>query len=105
MRDKLNEWVWSNQKEFAERENRSPKLNIEAWLQKHIITDIHAIFFATFGNELYEWLSKLTDTSIFKKKREIVWTPELIQTVKNLDNPITRAVDFWLVSVLEGFVT
>ena len=25
--------------------------------------------------------------------------------MKNLDNPITRAVDFWLVSVLGGFVT
>ena len=59
----------------------------------------------TFGNELYDWLSKLTDTSIFKKKRNIIWTPELIQAVKNLDNPITRAVDFWIVSVLEGFVT
>ena len=47
----------------------------------------------------------MTDTSIFKKKRNIVWTPELIQTVKNLDNPITRIVDFWLASVLEGFVT
>ena len=25
--------------------------------------------------------------------------------MKNLDNPITREVYFWLVSVLEGFVT
>ena len=80
-------------------------MNREAWLQKHIIIDLHAIFFATFGNELYDWLSKLTDTSIFKKKRNIVWTPELIQTVKNLDNPITRTVDFWLASVLDGFIT
>ena len=47
----------------------------------------------------------MTDKNIFKKKRNIVWTPELIQTVKNLDNPITRTVDFWLASVLEGFVT
>ena len=31
--------------------------------------------------------------------------PELIQTVKNLDNPIMKVVDFWLASVLEGFVT
>ena len=62
-------------------------------------------FFSTFGNELYDWLAKLTDTGIFKNKRDIVWTPELIQTVRNLDNPITRAVDFWLASVLEGFIT
>ena len=61
-------------------------------------------FFATFGNELYDWLSKLTDMSIFKKKRNIVWTLELIQTVKSLDNPIMRTVDFWLASVLDGFV-
>ena len=63
------------------------------------------IFFATYGNELYDWLSKLTDQNIFRKKRNIVWTPELIHTVKSIDNPITRAVDFWLASVLEGFVT
>ena len=49
-------------------------------------------------------LSKLTNTSIFKKKRDIVWKLELIHTMKNLDNPITRAVDFWLASVLEGFI-
>ena len=47
----------------------------------------------------------MTDTSIFKKKRNIVRTPELIHTVENLDNPLTRTSDFWLASVLEGFVT
>ena len=47
----------------------------------------------------------MTDKNIFKKKRNIVWTPEVIQTVKNLDNPITKTVDFWLASVLEGFIT
>ena len=104
-RDELNKRVVSNEKEFAEQENKSPRLSTEDWLQKHIVTDLHAIFFVTFGNELYDWLSKLTNTSIFKKKRNIVWTPELIRTVKNLDNPITRTVDFWLASVLEGFVT
>ena len=47
----------------------------------------------------------MTDKNIFKKKRNIVWTLELIQAVKNLDNPLTRTLDFWLTSVLEGFVT
>ena len=59
----------------------------------------------TYGNELYDWLSKLNDKNIFRKKRNIVWTPELIQTVRSVDNPISRAVDFWLASVLEGFIT
>ena len=47
----------------------------------------------------------MTDRNIFKKKRNIVWTLELIQTVQRLDNPITRAVDFKLASVLGGFIT
>ena len=25
--------------------------------------------------------------------------------MKNLDNPITRTIDFWLASLLEGFIT
>ena len=88
-RDEFNEWVVSNEKEFAERENKSPRLSTKDWLQKHIVIDLHVIFFATFGNELYDWLSELTDRNIFKKKRNIIWTPELIQTVRSVDNPIS----------------
>ena len=80
-------------------------MTTEAWLQKHIFTDLHEIFFVTYAIELYDWLSKLADKHVFKKKRDIVWTPELIQILKNVDNPISRAVDFWLASLLEGFIT
>ena len=80
----------SNLREFAKKENQSPKLSTEDWLEKHIASDIHTIFFATYGNELFDWLSKLTDRNIFKKKRNIVWTPDLIQTVKRVDNPTSR---------------
>ena len=66
---------------------------------------MHEIFFATYANELYDWLSKLTDKNIFKKKRNIVWTSELIQTMRSIKNPISQAVDFWLASLLEGFIT
>ena len=74
-RDELNQWVGSKEKEFSEHKNKSPRLSTENWLQKHIITNLHAIFFTTFGNELYDWLSKLTNKNIFKKKRNIVRTP------------------------------
>jgi hypothetical protein len=59
----------------------------------------------TYVIELYEWISKLNDNHVLKKKRNIVWTPELIQILKRVDNPISRAVDFWLASLLEGFIT
>ena len=59
----------------------------------------------TYANELYDWLSKLNDKHVFKKKRNIVWTPELIHAMKSVDNPISQEVDFWLASLLEGFIT
>ena len=31
-RDELNEWVVSNEKEFAEQENKSPRLSTKDWL-------------------------------------------------------------------------
>ena len=71
-KDELNQWVGSMEKEFSEQENKSPRLSAEDWLQKHIYTDLHMIFFATYGNELYDWLTKLTDQTIFRKKRNIV---------------------------------
>ena len=44
-KEEINHWVESKEKEFAEKENKSPRLSIEDWLQKHIVTDLHAIFF------------------------------------------------------------
>ena len=104
-KEELNQWVDSKEREFVEKENKNPRLSTEAWLQKHIFTDLHEIFFVTYGIELYDWLSKLADKNVFKKKRDVVWTLELIQTLKSVDNPISWAVDFWLASLLEGFIT
>ena len=60
-KEDLNHWVESKEKEFAEKENKSHRLSTEDWLQKHIFTDLHTIFFVTYANELYDWLSKLTE--------------------------------------------
>ena len=104
-KEELNQWVESKEREFATKENKSPRLSTEDWLQKHIFTDLHEIFFVTYANELYDWLSKLNDKHVFKKKRNIVQTPKLIHTMKTIDNPISREIDFWLARLLEGFMT
>ena len=104
-KEELNQWVESKEREFVAQENKSPRLSTEDWLPKHIFTDLHEIFFATYENELYNWLSNLNDKNVFKKKRNIVWTLELIHTMNSIDNPISWVVDFWLVSLLEGFIT
>ena len=66
-KEELNHWFESKEREFAEKGNKSPRLSTEDWLQKYIYTDLHMIFFATYGNKLYDWLSKLTGQDIFKK--------------------------------------
>jgi len=32
------------------------------------------------------------------------WTPEKIQQLKEISNPISRVVDFWIDSILKGYV-
>ena len=55
----IEAWFETKTKEFAERENRNPNHDSEAWLQKYIYTDIHEVLFATFPSELHSWLAKL----------------------------------------------
>ena len=43
-KEELNQWVESKEREFAEKENKNPRLTTEAWLQKHIFIDLHKIF-------------------------------------------------------------
>ena len=71
-KEEINHWVESKEREFAKKQIKSPTLSTEDWLQKHIFIDLHEIFFATYANELYDWLSKLNDKHVFKKKRNIV---------------------------------
>ena len=105
-KEEIQQWVESKQKEFAERENRNPRLSVEDWLQRYIFTNLHESFFAMFPSELYAWLSRLAENATFSQRlRPTEWTPEAIQRLERANNPISRAVDYWLNSLLEGFVT
>ena len=96
----------SKEREFVEQENRNPRLSIEEWLQRYIFTDLHEIFFATFPIVLHEWLSRLADNKTWTQSdRSVEWSPEKIERLKHTNKPISREVDFWLNSLLEGFVT
>jgi len=51
-------------------------------------------------------LSKLAKQKrCFWGDEPLVWTPELINRLKNVDNNISRAVDYWLDSILGGYIT
>ena len=66
---------------------------------------MHESFFATFPNELHAWLSRLAENATFSRRlRPTEWTPEAIQRLEQTNNPISRTVDYWMNSLLDGFV-
>ena len=52
-REEFHQWLDSDLREFAKKENWSPKLSTEAWLEKHIASDIHAIFFCNLWERAF----------------------------------------------------
>ena len=102
----IEAWFETNEKEFAETENRNPNHDSEAWLQKYIYTDIHRVFFAMFPSELHPWLASLADsTGYVQSNKPAQWNQVAVQRLKNTNNTISRAVDFLLTSLLSGFIT
>ena len=105
-KEEIQKWVESKEKEFTERENRNPRLSVEDWLQRYIFTNLHESFLAMFPIELHAWLSRLVENEAFDRSlRPTKWTPEVIHRLERTYNPISHAVDYWLNSLLEGFVT
>jgi hypothetical protein len=99
-------WIEDQEKDFAEAQNKNPNLSSEDWLEKHIFTDIHEIFFGGIHQELYEWLARLADTQFeIRSRLPVVWMSELIKKVKEDDNTISRAVDHWFDSTIGGYIT
>ena len=102
----IYKWVEDQEKEFVEAQNKNPKISTEDWLQRYIFTYIHEIFFGGIYQELHEWLARLADTQLeIRYRPPVVWTPALIQKVKRVDNAVSRVVDHWFDSTIEGYIT
>jgi hypothetical protein len=75
-------------------------------LGRCIFTNIHNIFFGGVHKELYECLSRLTDTQFeIRSRPPVVWTSALIKKVKRVDNVLSREVDHWFDSTIGGYIT
>ena len=101
----IEAWFETKAKEFVEVENRNPNCDSEAWLQKYIYTNLHEVFFATFPSKLHFWLMRLVDSSGYvRSDRPVQWNQAVVQRLKNTNNVVSRAVDFWLASLLSRFI-
>ena len=55
---------------------------------------------------LHEWLSRLeTQQRNFQGGELKEWNPQLIERLKRVNNPVSRAVYFWVDNILEGYIT
>ena len=73
----------------------------ENWLQWYLYLDIHEIFFEEFLVILQEWLSELAVRQTkFQQRGVVECFDQLAQEVAQVSNPISRANDFWIDSIL-----
>jgi hypothetical protein len=42
------EWIERKEQEFAQKENRSPRMSDEQWMQRYVYIEMHEIFFGEF---------------------------------------------------------
>ena len=81
-------------------------MSTEKWIDEYIYFDIHDIFFAEFPILLHEWLRRLATKQTKFQRREIVeWSDQLVHEVTSVSNFVSRAVDFWVDSILQGYIT
>ena len=93
-------------REFAETENQNPKLSMGNLLDRYIHNDPHEWFFYEFHIILYEWLAKsASKKKNFQGGEPTSWTPELIQELQETYNKASWAIEVWLDSILEGYIT
>ena len=103
---KIEEWFGLKLREFAETKNHNLKLSTGNWLDRFIHDGPHEWFFCEFPVILYEWLAKFTSKKKnFQGGEPTSQTPDLIQEIQETDNKASRAVEVWLDSILEGYIT
>jgi hypothetical protein len=81
------------------------RMSDKQWMQRYVFTDLHEIFFGEFPKILTKWLERMVEkTGRFSVAAPKNWTPKLVRQLNSVSNTTTRAVLFWLDSVLVGYV-
>lgn len=64
------------------------------------------MFWVNFPKELHNWLRRLQIKSLPGGSRRACreWTHTDLVALHRLDTDLTRAVDFWIQSTLEGYI-
>jgi hypothetical protein len=75
------------------------------WMQRYVYTYLYEIFFGEFPFILTEWIEILVDKNgRYRATTSRNWTLELVRQLNYISNPTNHAVEFWLDSLLGGYI-
>ena len=81
------------------------------WLWHLELSEIEAWFeakakeFTTFPSKLHSWVERLADSiGYVQSDRTAQWNQAAVQRLQNTNNIVSRVVDYWLTSLLSGFI-
>ena len=101
MKKQIEDSLESKTLEFTQEESAGSWLSTENCVDEYIYFDIHEVFFIEFPVILHEWLSILvTRQTNFQRREAVEWSEQLVHEVTSVSNAISRAVDFWVNSIL-----
>ena len=105
-KNEVEDWLESKALAFTQEESARSWLSAKNWVEKYIYSDIHEIFFAEFPFILHEWLSSLERRKTnFQRRAAVEWNDKLVRKVTSVSKTISRAIDFWVDSILQGYIT
>jgi hypothetical protein len=58
-KEDIESWLKTNELEFAQKDNRNPKLTLHKYLDKYVFIDLYELFFHDFPHVLEEWILRL----------------------------------------------
>jgi hypothetical protein len=67
--------------------------------------DLHEVFFCDFLHLLQEWILRLKDNHGTKQIQQLDWNLVQIQQLQQVNNKFTHGIEFWLDSIVAGFIT
>jgi hypothetical protein len=101
----IESWLKTKELEFAQKDNINPRVTLRKYLEKYVFTDLHEVLFCDFPHLLQEWILRLKDNHVTNWIQQLEWTPIQMAQLQQVNNKFTRAVDFWLDTIVAGFIT
>jgi hypothetical protein len=91
--------------EFTQKDNINPKITSCKYMNKYVFSDLLEVFFCDFPHVLQEWLLRLKEIHPTNRIKQIKSNHVYIVQLQQVNNKFMGAVDFWLYSIVAGFIT